>query len=143
VRDPSDRDRLHAIARRLGRSELLYVGQAVPWTPPHRRPALATLQEIVTAETQGVHTFLRWLLDQRMPIVHLGAFPMELTSLSYLGLDHLLPRLLTSEQSEIKTLAQDLAALTNPAARAEVEKLLERKKGQVFRLEVLVSEGRE
>jgi hypothetical protein len=141
VKDAPGRARLHDIARRLSRSELLYVGQVFPWTAAHRLPALTTLREIITAETQAVHAFVRWLLDQRMPVGHLGAFATRMTSLSYLGLDHLLPRLLTSQQAEVITLERDLAALTDPAARAQVATLLTMKKEHLFRLEVLVSEA--
>jgi hypothetical protein len=140
VKEAADRTRLHDIARRLSRSELLYVGQVFPWAAAHRQPALATLRDLIAAETQAVHAYVRWLLDQGVPAGHLGTFPTRLTTLSYLGLDHLLPRLLASQQVEVKTLERDLAALTDPIARAQVSTLLTMKKEHLFRLEVLVSE---
>jgi hypothetical protein len=139
--DAASRARLHDIARRLSRSELLFVGQASPWTIGRRQPALTTFQEIIAAETQAVHIFLGWLIKQRMPAGNLGAFSTHLTGLSYLSLDHLLPRLLASQQTEVALLERDLEALTDPAARAQITTLLDLKKQHLFRLQVLVTEG--
>jgi hypothetical protein len=135
--DEATQDVLHEIVRRESLSELLYVGQAYPWTSAAGGPALAEVGAIVKAETEAVAALARWLTKQRADVGYIGPFPNRFTTLNFLALEHILPQLVAAERRLIEQLQADLAGLTDPAAKAEVEKLLAVKRRHLPRLEAL------
>jgi hypothetical protein len=137
--DPHSQTLLQDILRRESRSVLLYVDEAFPWTTATEAKSLTTLRQIIAAERQAVTALGQFLVRQRVPLPYLPPFPVSFTTINFLAFDYVLPRLIDSERQSITTLEHDLAALKNPAAHTEIEKLLALKRRHLPQLEALVS----
>ncbi len=135
--DPHSQTLLQDILRRESRSVLLYVDEAFPWTTVTEQKALATLRQIIAEQRRAVAALGQFLIRQRVPLPYLPSFPVSFTTINFLAFDYVLPRLIDSERQSIAELERDLAALKAPAARAEVEKLLELKRRHLPQLEAL------
>jgi hypothetical protein len=131
---------LQEALRRESLSELLYVGQAYPWTSARDDAALADLEKVVKEEAVAVAALGRWLTKQRVPVAALGPFPTRFTTLNFLALEHVLPLLVGVERRLVKQLEADLTTIHDPAARAEVQKLLTVKRQHLPRLEALAEQ---
>jgi hypothetical protein len=128
---------LQEIVRRESLSELLYVGQAYPWTSSGGGAALAELEAVVRADADAVAALGRWLARQRAPVGWIGSFPSRFTTDNFLALDHLVPRLVAAQRRLTEQLEADLRTIADPAAKAEVAKLLAVKRRHLPRLEAL------
>src|SRR5262245_41366171 len=130
---------LQGIVRRESLSMLTYVGEAFPWTAARDADALARLKQIVTANNEAVAALGRYLTKHRQPLTFLGSYPGGFTTINFISLNHILPKLVASERANVAALERDLHALSDKDARAEVEKLLEVKKKQLEKLESLAA----
>jgi hypothetical protein len=138
--DPQTQTLLQEILRRESRSVLMYVAEAYPWTSSTRTKALTALQHLIAAEREAVAFFGRFLVRHRVPLPFLPSYPAHFTTINFLALDFILPRLIEHERQSIAELESDLAAVKSPEARAEVEKLLAIKRKHLPQLEELASE---
>jgi hypothetical protein len=139
VIDPHTQTLLQDLLRRESRSVLIYVAEAYPWTASTRSKALTTLQQLIAAEREAVAHLGRFLVRQRIPLPFLPSYPAHFTTINFLALDFVLPRLIEQERHSIAELERDLASVKDPAARAEVERLLALKRQHVPQLEELAS----
>jgi hypothetical protein len=130
---------LQDLLRRESRSVLIYVAEAYPWTTWAEEKTLADLQRLIAAEREAVACLGRFLVRCRIPLPYLPPYPAHFTTINFLALDYLLPRLIEQERRSIADLERDLAAIKDPAAHAEVEKLLALKRRHLPRLEELAS----
>jgi hypothetical protein len=130
---------LQAIVRRESLSMLTYVGAAFPWTTSRGADALAHLKEIVSAHNEAVAALGRYLTKLRQPLVYLGSYPSYFTTINFLSLDHILPKVVESERKNVAALERDLAALGDKDAHAQAAKLLDVKKKQLESLENLAA----
>lgn len=137
--DPQSQTLLQDILRRECRSVLSYVAEAYPWTNSTEEKALTDLQTIIAAEREATTCLGRFLVRRRIPLPYLPSYPASFTTINFLALDFLLPRLIEHQRQSIADLERDLAALKDPAARAEVEKLLALKRRHLPQLEELAS----
>jgi len=137
VIDPHSQTLLQDILRRESRSVLLYVDEAFPWTTLTEEKSWTTLRQLIAEERQAVAALGQFLVRQRVPLPFLPSFPVQFTTINFLAFDYVLPRLLDSERQSIAALERDLPALKNPAAHAEVEKLLALKRRHLPQLEAL------
>jgi hypothetical protein len=128
---------LQGIVRRESLSMLTYVGEAFPWTTLRDADSLAKLKQIVTANNEAVAMLGRFLTKHRQPLTFLGSYPGSFTTINFISLDHILPKLLESERANVAALDRDLHGLSDKDARPEVEKLLAVKKAQLEKLEFL------
>lgn len=124
---------------RESRSVLTYVAEAYPWTTSTEEKSLADLQQLITDEREAVVCLGRFLVHRRIPLPYLPPYPAHFTTINFLALDFLLPRLIEHERRSIADLERDLAAIKDPVAHAEVEKLLTLKRRHLPRLEDLAS----
>ena len=137
--DPATQTLLQDILRRESRSALRYVTEAFPWTTSTEDKALASLKQIIAEEREAVIDLGRYLVRQRIPMPFLPSYPASFTTINFLAFDYVVPMLIEHQRRSIADLERDLAALTDPAARAEVEKLLAVKQRHLPQLEALVS----
>ncbi len=138
--EPREQTLLQDILRRESRSVLMYVAEAYPWTNATGTKALSALQQLIAAEREAVACLGRFLVRQRIPLPFLPSYPAHFTTINFLALDFILPRLIEHERKSIAELESDLAALKSPVARAEVEKLLDLKRKHLPQLEELASQ---
>lgn len=136
--DSHSQSLLQDILRRESRSVLMYVEEAYPWTTAAEQKALTELRQLIATERQALAGLGRFLLRQRIPLPYLPSYPADFTTINFLALDYILPRLIDYEHRSIAELERDLPALKEPAAHAEIEKLLALKRSSLARLETLV-----
>jgi hypothetical protein len=110
------------------RTLLLYIGDAYPWTAAAGEEALARLRQLIETERTAINALGRYEARRRISPPALTAFPGYFTSWNFVALEALVPRLVQAQEESIAALEKDLAALTDPEARTEVEKLLAVKK---------------
>jgi hypothetical protein len=100
---------------------------------------LTDLQQIIAAEREAVASLGRFLVRQRISLPYLRPYPAHFTTINFLALDFLLPRLIEYERRSIADLERDQATLKDPTAQVEVDKLLALKRQHLPRLEELAS----
>ncbi|HTU19935.1 MAG TPA: hypothetical protein VMG10_17865 [Gemmataceae bacterium] len=135
--DPRTQTLLQDILRRESRSVLIYVADAYPWATATETKALTTLQQLIAAEREAVACLGRFLVRQRIPLPFLPSYPAHFTTINFLALDFLLPRLLEHERHAIAELERDLLSVKEPEVRDEVERLLALKRQHLPQLEEL------
>jgi hypothetical protein len=138
VIDPQTQMLLQEILRRESRSALRYVAEAFPWTTSTEEKALVSLQQIIAAERKAVVGLGQYLIRQRAPLPFLPSYPASFTTINFLAFDYVLPMLIEHQRRSIADVERDLAALKDPGARVEVEKLLAVKRQHLPQLEALV-----
>ena len=138
---PQDQALLQEVLRRECRSELMYVGEAYPWTSARGSAARAAIQALVREEADALTALGRWLTRQRVELPYLGAFPTGFTTINFLALDYLLPRLRDHQREAVARLARDAHAVSDVEARARLESLLGLKRRHLATLESLAPTG--
>jgi hypothetical protein len=139
VIDAHSQQVLQDLLRRESRSVLTYVAEAYPWTTWAEEKTLADLQQLIAAEREAVACLGRFLVRQRIPLPYLPPYPAHFTTINFLALDFLLPRLIDYERRSLADLERDRAMLKDPTAQAEVDKLLALKRRHLPRLQELAS----
>jgi hypothetical protein len=138
VIDPHAQTQLQDILRRESRSVLLYVDEAYPWATSTEEKSLGALRQLIAAERRAVTELGQFLVRQRVGLPFLPSFPVHFTTINFLALDYVLPRLADYERQSIADLERDLAGLKDPLARGAVEKLLAVKRRHLPQLEALI-----
>jgi hypothetical protein len=139
VIDAHTQSLLQDILRRESRSVLMYVAEAYPWTTSTQTKTLTALQQLIAEEREAITNLGRFLVRQRIPLPFLSSFPSHFTTINFLALDFILPRLLEYERRSIADLERDVVGLKDSAARAEVEKILTLKRRHLPQLQELAS----
>jgi hypothetical protein len=137
VIDPQTQAILHEIVRRESRSLLSYVADAYPWTTAAGGPALVTLRQAIDAETEAVATLGRYMVRHKAPLTFLGSYPAHFTSINFVALEYLLPRLVAAQKESIAALESDLRQIERGEVRTQVEALLAVKRQTLATLEGL------
>jgi hypothetical protein len=138
--NPATAALVQEIVRRESISLLNYVGDAFPWTTSRGTAALARLQELVHAHREAIAEVGRFLAKKRTPVGYIGSYPANFTTINYLSLDYVLPRLAADEARGVAQLERDLKQLTDSEAQAAVQKLLAVKRDHHKTLELLAAE---
>lgn len=135
--DPRTTAVLQQAFRRESLSMLRYVGEAFPWTTLAGGGALRRLGEIVAEDREATAGLGRFLFRRHIAPSFTGSFPSAFTTINFLSLDYLLPRLAASQRKALADLERDLAAVTDAEAKTELEKLLAVKRLHLSELEAL------
>jgi hypothetical protein len=137
VIDPRTRALLQATFRRESLSMLRYVGEAFPWTANGGDAALERVGEIVAEDRAATEALGRFLFRRRIPPSFSGAYPSGFTTMNFVALGYLLPRLVDTQRKAVADLESDAAAVTDVDAKMELEKLLAVKRMHLTELEGL------
>jgi hypothetical protein len=129
---------LQAVLDRESRSMLLYTGEAYPWATLEEEKALRALQQLIAEEREAIGRLGRFLVRRHIPLPPLGFFPQQFTTINFLALDYLIPRLIEAQRRSIAELERDLAGLHDSDARTAVADLLAVKRRHLEVLEDLV-----
>ncbi len=119
---------LKQLVQRESRSLMQYTAGVFPWTSAGHAEAGGRLRAIIFAERDHLINLTRFLSRHRMPPPHSGGYPIDFTSLNFIGLGHLASLLLKHQYEAIAEIEADLAALTDPEGRKLAEKFLALKK---------------
>jgi hypothetical protein len=130
---------LQGVVRREGRSLLQYVHDSFPWTQTGNQEMLTKIQALVEEERAATAALARFLIEQRFPPPYLGAYPTGFTTINYVSLESLLPRLLDFQKEAVAALQRDLAEVTDADARKQLLGLLEMKQRHLETLESLAA----
>jgi hypothetical protein len=134
-----DAARLEAAIRREGRSLLQYVSEAYPWAKSAGDTTPDKVRDLAREERDALGTLTKFLARRRHTVPYLGAFPMAFTTMNFVSLDYLLPRLVESARQSIAALERDRAALTDADAKPELDRLIELKRNHLKALEALTT----
>ncbi len=122
---PADAARLQDVYRRESRSLLTYARSAAPHAAGDDRKLrddLFRAAEETAAALDGLAAFLD---ARRVPVPMPPAFPVVFTDLNCVAVRYLLPKVAADRAAAAAALDADLAALTDPAARAALQPLLD------------------
>jgi hypothetical protein len=128
---------LQGVLRRESLSLLQYVSEAFPWAGPEDREALAKFRQLTEEDREGIGELRRFLARKKIMPSFIGSFPQSFTSLGFVALQTLLPRLVEAQRRDIADLERDLAQLNDPEAQALVQKVLDRKRRHLTELEAI------
>jgi hypothetical protein len=139
VIDPQTEAILQGIMRRESRSLASYIADAYPWTKAAASPALDAVQQAIRNEAEAVSALGRYLVRHRAAVPFLGSYPAGFTSMNFVALDYLVPRLLASQRQLIAAVEADLRRLPTGGPREQAEALLAVKRQTLAALENLSS----
>lgn len=126
---PAAANLIYDIVRKEGRSLLQYVNESYPWTKgPESQAFFEKIQAQAIEERDGVARLVKLLLKKHVKPPYLGSYPSSYTTINYTKLSFLVPYLIDFERTRIAELEKNLAGVTDPDFRAEVEKILAMKK---------------
>lgn len=123
------------IVRREGRSLLQYVRDAFPWTQPEEQAAVQQLQQLIADEQRALAGLIRFMQRRHLTPPPLGSYSMDFTNINFISLDNLLPRLVEQQRQATQALERDLARLSEPEAREQVQTILGMKQRHLHILE--------
>lgn len=134
---PADAERLQEVFRREYRSLLQYVREASPYAAGADRKLLDEVRRVAAEESDALAGFGDFLASHHVPAPYLGSFPMAFTDLNFVAIRFLLPKLVAEQRQDLAKLEADAAALTDPAARSAVQRLVELHRRHLTELEAL------
>src|SRR5262245_57931609 len=109
--DAQTRSILHGILRRESVSLLSYVAGAYPWATQRQTEALTALQKVIAEQKEAVAELGRYLARRKEPFLFFGSYPTAYTTLNFISLEHLLPRLVEQERANLANLEKDVREL--------------------------------
>ncbi|MBI1313777.1 hypothetical protein GC176_20995 [bacterium] len=114
---------LNDLLNRLSHSWLQYIGDAWPWAPNECAERLEAFQGLVRRQ-QFAAERLGDLLSDRHAVLSLTNYPFDGSTVNYVTLDYVKPRIVDDEQSMIADLKAAAGELQNdPEALRLVEQL--------------------
>jgi hypothetical protein len=122
--DPRTQALLQHILRRASRSLLQYVSEAYPWVGQNENDVIGQVRRVIEEERQAIEQLARFLRRQHIGLPYLGAYPGTFMSMNYVSLDHLLQVLCDYQRKMVAELERNHGPVSDPAARAEIDKLL-------------------
>ena len=120
---------------REGRSLLLYLNEAVPWTAPEHRPLLDLVAALAREEEKRLGDVVRFLVRRHVMPPPLGVYPEPYTDLNFLAIDRLLSVLIDDQKARVRHLEATVPLLPDDTARDLVRSFLEMKLRHVLKLD--------
>lgn len=121
----ADADRLLDAYRREARSLLLYARGADPYAGGADRKLRDDLFRMADETAAALGDLAAFLDTNRVPLPGPAAFPVVFTDLNFIAVRNMLPRVEADRGSAVAALEADLAALSDPVARAALQPLLD------------------
>ncbi len=137
--DPITQTVLQEVFRRESRSLLNYASESYPWTSLERRATLDKLRQVIADERRATGELVRFLARRGAPLPYVGSYPTSFTSVNDIALDHLAGMLVSGQRQAITALERDVAAVTDPDAKALLERILTTKRTHLATLETLAT----
>jgi hypothetical protein len=133
---------LPELLRRESRSLLQYVREAFPWAAVKDIAARTKVLSAGEAENEMLAQLGRLMQKRHIPLPALGAYPTSFTSMNYVSLSYLIPRLAAAERQTLADLERDLPKVQDEQIRGRLEALRELKRRHLANLESLVGTGK-
>ena len=138
----SDAITLPALLRRESRSLLQYVRESFPWSQVKDRDTSARVLSAGVTEGGILMQLGRLLQKRRIVMPALGAYPSSFTSVNYVALSYLIPRLVAAQRLLLADLERDLHNVQDDEIRALLDAFRELKRRHLAELESLVGAGK-
>lgn len=123
----------------LGTSSLLqYASESSPWSARQSRGAFERLLTLAHEEREKATHFTRWLQKKHVRLPALGSFPSHFTTMNFVTVDHLVPKLIAEADQEIAEIERILSPLDDEEARALVQGYLDMKRRHLEALQELL-----
>jgi len=132
-----DLARLNRMLAREASSLLQYLGGAWPWTT---EPAMLDRLRALQGEQAKLIRKLGDFLLRRRSAPAGASYPEEFTTLHFVGLDHLLPRLMNYQRWLVENQQPDATGIADGAAAALAAETLETDRRHLAELEQLASQ---
>jgi hypothetical protein len=131
--------KLQEIIRRESRSLLQYVHDSYPWTSNGERSALEQIRAMAKEQQESAAALGRWLARNRHFMPFLGSYPASFTTINFVALQHIVPKLIADERQGLAHLDADLAVITDASIRPLVEAIAAKKRAHLKALEELAA----
>lgn len=122
---PADAARLQDVYRRESRSLLAYARGAAPHAAGDDRKLRDDLFRAADDTAAALDGLAAFLDANRVPVPMPATFPVVFTDLNCVAVRYLLPKVAADRAAAAAALDADLAVLTDPAARAALQPLLD------------------
>jgi hypothetical protein len=122
---PADAARLQDAYRRESRSLLIYARGAAPHAAGDDRKLRDDLFHAADETRAALDVLAAFLDANRVPVPMPAAFPVVFTDLNCVAVRYLLPKVVADRAAAATALDADLAAVSDPAARAALQPLLD------------------
>lgn len=128
---------LNDLLNRLTFSLLQYIGESWPWTAPGDSSREEVFMALVRRQRFGAERLAELLVDRRV-VVGIGNYPWDGSSLHYVTLDFVKPRLLAGESSILGELKAAVPTLNGDAEAIRlVEQLIADEEQAIAKLQEL------
>lgn len=118
---------LHRLVSMGARSLLQYVCQSSPWSADGSDPALARVQAIAAVERDATARLTRHLQKKHLRLAPIESYPSHFTTLNFVTLDYLLPKLIGEHAKEIAEIEGRLRDVQDEEIRTLAEAYVARK----------------
>lgn len=126
--------RLQALVKSEGRSLLQYVSDSFPWTAAHDEKVRDAVLGFARAEAEALARLVRHLQKQHVAVPNLRSYPMSFTTVNFVSLGYLLPRLADEQKTHIAQVERLCNSLPEGQTRNLVGELLVLKKQHLSQL---------
>jgi hypothetical protein len=124
----------------MGSSSLLqYVSESFPWSADPARVALARIMTIAHSERDAVTRLTRLLQKKHLSLPPFGSYPSHFTTMNFVSLDYLLPRLIAEHEKETAEIEMTLHLSDDEEMRKLAQGYLDLKRGHLQTLKDLTS----
>lgn len=130
---------LHRLVTMGSRSLLQYVCQASPWSADGADPALTRLQALAALERDATARLTRHLQRKRLPLAPRESYPSHFTTLNFVRLEFIVPKLIAEHISEIAEIERLLPDAKDEEIRVLGEQYLARKRRDLETLKEIAS----
>lgn len=130
---------MQEIVRRERASLLQYMPEAFPWVGVRDESTLARLMGMVAKEQEAVAGLVKWLQRRFIPLPPTHSFPSSFTSLNFVSVEFLVPRLLEQQRENRAALERDRQHIGDADLRAQVQAFIDLKTRHLQALEELAT----
>ena len=130
---------IHRLIEMGSTSLLQYVSEAVPWSADSAHVAIDQVCAIAREERAEVVRLTRQLQKRHLDLPKMGSFPSQFTTINYVTIDYLLPRLIAEGQRDIAELQGRLHLAVDDEVRGWMQGYLARKERHLQALQVLTA----
>ena len=124
----------------LGTSSLLqYVGESSPWSPRESAAPLQKVLDLAGEERDETTRFTRILQKKHIRLPPMGAYPSHFTTMNFVTVDYLVPKLIGEHVREIAEIERILSQIDDEEIRCMAQGYLDMKRRHLETLKVLAS----
>lgn len=130
---------LHRATAKGGRSLLQYVSEACPWTTDQTKGEFKEILAFANEERDAVSKMMRYLQKQHQRRVVFGSYPSHYTTMNYVTIDHLLPKLVADTESQIAELDKASQSDSNSEVHAMIRSFVQVKRRHLAALKMMMN----